>query len=131
MVHIHLQFMITSVIHTLAQDVVEINGPSNLRSPISPSPKVGGGGCRRAEEVVAAGGRRRWWLQEDGGGGGRRRTEVVVVAGVRQLLMKHTSIDKEEDHHTFMKVLNDLHTKSSSIKSLNLGWSSHVSDDAF
>ncbi|KAK9054641.1 hypothetical protein SSX86_025720 [Deinandra increscens subsp. villosa] len=54
---------------------------------------------------------------------------IVNCSVLENIEMEHTSLGKEEDHDSFMNILNDLPTKASSIKSLNLGWNSHLTDE--
>ncbi|KAI3777738.1 hypothetical protein L1987_47540 [Smallanthus sonchifolius] len=54
---------------------------------------------------------------------------IINCSVLEHVEMEHTSLGKEEDEDTFMNVLNGGHAKSSSIKSLNLGWNSHLTDE--
>ncbi|KAL8189071.1 hypothetical protein R6Q57_029332 [Mikania cordata] len=53
---------------------------------------------------------------------------IINCLVLEHVEMEHTSLGKE-DQDTCMNVLNDAHKKSLSIKSLKLGWNSHMSDE--
>ncbi|KAJ0436490.1 putative F-box domain, leucine-rich repeat domain superfamily [Helianthus annuus] len=54
---------------------------------------------------------------------------IINCPFLEHVEMEHASLGKEEDLNTIINVLYNVHTKSSSMKSLNLGWNSHLTDE--